>query len=653
MVVGVGTSQLDVRSAGMHHLVEHLVMRRLGDLPFEANATSGTECIVFHATGTRSQVLGFLRAVAAAIRSVHRGPSQGALAREQWVLLAEQARRPVGIVGPWTARFGCSGPGLSELPEIGASRATVGDVRAFTSRWFVAQNSRVVLSFDPDGDELGVELPDDPSFSRPAWRAGARARRSAFCQTETPALTLSFEVEQAPGDALVFQVLTGALMRDLRHENALIYSVEATMCATGRGRRVLLATLDPLWEYTDPAVDRALAVLDELATTGPAERALADARTLVLARLRDPADLFDRFLGEVGDALRGEDRIGVEHTRAAVEQMTPDTVRDRLRELLDSLVLTVPEGVELEEGTMHRLAAAGLRRRDVVTTLRRPASEIRQDLLADAPRSSGLRPTPRRPVRGYYPRVFGPVRGEQLWIGPGQFTLIPQDGPAVQVTAAEVVLAETDPDGTVALLTRRGGRIAVNPRHFRGAARWWKHFWDHLDPHVLDLPDPASGEQEVPPADATETTCASINPSSPTASSTSSGRGDVADPTTPRPLGTGDAVALVARARELLGPASMTAYLGVPEVVHDSVATFARLHPDDSPQGPVPGHRHLCFGRDHGGPPEGELLFWVNISGDVAEIELIWYTDDPPATWPAAGDLWIAGDGLREWRGME
>ncbi len=57
----------------------------------------------------------------------------------------------------------------------------------------------------------------------------------------------------------------------------------------------------------------------------------------------------------------------------------------------------------------------------------------------------------------------------------------------------------------------------------------------------------------------------------------------------------------------------------------------------------MPGHRHLCFGRDHGGPPEGELLFWVNISGDVAEIELIWYTDDPPATWPAAGDLWIAG----------
>lgn len=213
-------------------------------------------------------------------------------------------------------------------------------------------------------------------------------------------------------------------------------------------------------------------------------------------------ELFDRFLGEVGDALRGEDRIGVERTRAAVEQMTPDTVRDRLRELLDTLVLTVPEGVELEEGTMHRLAAAGLRRRDVITTLRRPASEIRQDLLADAPRSSGSRPMPRRPVRGYYPRVFGPVRGEQLWIGPGQFTLIPQDGPAVQVTAAEVVLAETTPDGTVVLLTRRGGRSVVNPRHFRGAARWWKHFWDHLDPHVLDLPDPASGEQVVPPSDA-------------------------------------------------------------------------------------------------------------------------------------------------------
>lgn len=484
LVVGVGASDLDLRSIGLHHLVEHLVMRRVGPMPFAVNAVSSPESVMFHATGSRAQVVGFLRAVASAIRSLHRGPSAWALAQEQQVLATEQAGRPAGFAGPWTARFGCAGPGLTELPELGAGGATVEEVRAFVSTWFVARNARVAVTFDPDGP-LGVHLPEGIEGARRVWRAGSRSRRPVFCETDTGALTVSFDAEQVPGDVLVYRVLVQALLRELRDEYAAIYSVTTAMCASGPGRRTWLVGLDPLPENVDAVVDAILWVCETLAGGGCDELLLEDARMLTLAELSDPGEQVDRFVNELVDELRGEDRVDLSTTRRAVEQMTADRVRDRIGELLATVLVTTPGGIALDHGTLGRLTGFGLRRRDLIATDRRPATEIRQEMLARTP---GTRPL--RPTRGYYPRVFGPVRGVHLWIGPGQFTLIPRDGPALRVDARDVVLAERDPDGTVALLTRQGGRIAVNPRHFRGAARWWTHFWDQLDDRVVHLPEP-------------------------------------------------------------------------------------------------------------------------------------------------------------------
>ena len=113
--------------------------------------------------------------------------------------------------------------------------------------------------------------------------------------------------------------------------------------------------------------------------------------------------------------------------------------------------------------------------------------------------------------------------------------------------------------------------------------------------------------------------------------------------TRPRPLGTREAVALVRRARELLGGESMRPYGGVPAATHDEVVTFARLRPDGaSRQRPVPVDRQLFCGRDDAGCPQGEILFWVDGAGEVSEIELVWYSNDLPATWPVASDLWVS-----------
>ena len=109
----------------------------------------------------------------------------------------------------------------------------------------------------------------------------------------------------------------------------------------------------------------------------------------------------------------------------------------------------------------------------------------------------------------------------------------------------------------------------------------------------------------------------------------------------PQPLTTRSAIALVSRARQLLGEGSMSAYDGHPDVVHDDIPTCARLDAGDgSPLRAVPDDGQLLFGPDAATAPEGELLFWVSSSGVVTEIELIWYTDCPPVAWPSADMLW-------------
>ncbi|MBD3779730.1 MAG: hypothetical protein IE923_10760 [Micrococcales bacterium] len=115
----------------------------------------------------------------------------------------------------------------------------------------------------------------------------------------------------------------------------------------------------------------------------------------------------------------------------------------------------------------------------------------------------------------------------------------------------------------------------------------------------------------------------------------------------PRLLSTQRAIALIERARELLGSESMSPYSGISEVVQEEVSTFARLGPDDSSvQRPVPADSQLFCGHDDSGFPMGELIFWVKDTGEVGEIELVWYSNDLPDEWPSAADLWVSAKRL-------
>jgi hypothetical protein len=64
-----------------------------------------------------------------------------------------------------------------------------------------------------------------------------------------------------------------------------------------------------------------------------------------------------------------------------------------------------------------------------------------------------------------------------------------------------------------------------------------------------------------------------------------------------------------------------------------------RLRPDAPAapvdDGPLAG-RYLVV--DASGAPTGEILLWVE-NGLLSSAEYAWYTDDPPAAWPAPQEL--------------
>lgn len=484
LVVGVGGSDLDLRSGGLHHLVEHLVMNRVGNLPCSHNAVSTSDCVVFHATGSQDEVVEFLTAVLAAITSLRGGLTARELELEQNILATEFVGRGGGRMGPWTVRYGVEGVGLLDQPEVGAGTATVEDVHMFMDRWFVADNARLVLTFDP-GHDVAVDLPKGQAPRAVRWQARPESLRRGYAVTETDGVTLSFEGHEALGDMLVLEILRSALRRELRHENGLVYSVDMAVCATGLGRRVAVFSLDPLPEVVDVAAHLALTIVERVATGGPTEEVLEESRQGVLAQLDSSSELINDLLGAAIRELRDDVPADMAETRRAVERMTAAEVRDRLADLAQTLVLTVPEGAATQRLAQGALAHHRLPRLHLFDTDDRAENDIGMELLKKREPVSSHKQVRFRPTRGYYPKVFGPVRGVHLWIGPGQLTIFTRGEPAVIVDARDVVATETYDDGSVFLLTRRGGRLTVNPRHFRGARRWWPHFAADLRDDIL------------------------------------------------------------------------------------------------------------------------------------------------------------------------
>lgn len=337
LVFHVGLIDEDFVTAGITHLVEHLVMHRTPRTVANVNATVTPEFTEFWVRGSAPVVAEHLAAVFDAVRSLHESVDAEHLRLERGVLSAEHSGgTPLGI--PYVERYGLTGPGLLASGPVALDGIAPEEVVAWVRRFLVCGNAALtVLGPMPEG--VDTTLPDGPRHTRSEPEL---LREVAPMQvvTDLPGVLYGMELPRFPGSSALERIITERLTSHVRTglgssysvqseslvlDDARAFAVFAVDCAPGRDREVAVAGLSELRRIADQGPDQAdldhdIAAFEEL--------------------LADPefgsALLFAAAFGY----LQGiEPRLSSDEHLTAMRALTGEQVRDAVRSGLRSLVV--------------------------------------------------------------------------------------------------------------------------------------------------------------------------------------------------------------------------------------------------------------------------------------------------------------------------
>ena len=484
LVVGVGARDLSPTVTGLHHLVEHLVMRRVGPVVIDHNAESSPDSLAFYATGDADDVVDFLQRVGAAVASM------GSVTAEEVDRERSTIRREVGLprlyssLGPFSARFGADGLGVADVDHAALYGLTVADVHAFAGHWLVAGNMRLVLTVEPPaGLTLGVPTGSAPE--RPAHPAPLPGDLPAltFTHPSTPPV-LNFLVTADDGvRGLAAEVVEQALSRRLRHADGEVYSVDLGSWWLRGGTTLWSVVLDPAPDRAAAVVVDACRTLRSLAADGPDAELLEHSRAVLTSRMRS-ADGRRGWLGTAAESeLLGRPRVDRATYTLQVSTATGEQVRSVVADAMTTLLALVPAGPltpEVEEALADEL---GFVERSIYPAFEGTGRELRRALMSGGvEKRSDLAAALSTTGSVHKGRRFGPRRGEEIWLGPRQL-VVPSVG--AFVTVDDLVLVGVDDDDDVELMTRTGGSLVINPAHYRGTEVPWARFVSSVPPHVV------------------------------------------------------------------------------------------------------------------------------------------------------------------------
>jgi predicted Zn-dependent peptidase len=495
LVVGIGQRDLGPAFAGIHHLVEHLVMRRVGPVATEHNAFSSPDSVVFHASGQIEDVTAFLTRVGGAVRDLATVTDEE-VTLERAAILAEVGAPDVYARADLTlARFGPVGPGMVDLGHAALPALTAADVRAFASAWFTADNMRLVLTAEPSAD-LDLGLPAGPVPVRLPEPAPLAIPTPAYLVGASEGLVLSFLVsDDVATRSVVGEVLVETLRRRLRGERGLVYDVQLVPLRLADGRVLWTVVLDPPDGSVDDAALAAHAALTELAGDGPDPDLLDHVRATLVAELRSTDGRVGELLSVAELDLRGASVPTSAELRERAENITPAEVAATIAAATGTLLLSVPARLGISEATEEALIAAGLTLHSPLATYAGlTADQVTEDLVTDGYPGSGNGTRFRPAMSSHRGKRFSPWRKSEIWIGRHQIAVVDVGG---RIRVEDIALLGVDDDGDVEIVTRQGGVLVLNPDGFRGAAEPWSRFVAGLPASVVrdkpGMPRPAGG----------------------------------------------------------------------------------------------------------------------------------------------------------------
>lgn len=343
VVFGSGAGDETLRTTGVAHLVEHLVMAAQGRTALDVNAMVDDVTTVFHASGDRQAVTEWLAGVCASIGDL----PLDRMETEAKVLDAEKGES-VHPALAWAAgaRFGSTGAGL--LGRVGAPHPTLTPehVTDFVRRHLTAGNAVVVSTGEPP-QHPGITLPPGPRPHREPVVDSALALPAYLAGPPVP--IVSWVTERTPAAQLLHSLVIDLLTDELRHQEGIVYEIDGG--ATPFSHDAVLAALWADGDESDQPriLTRAVELLGRIASGGPDPADLDHQKAVARNQIGDPRGTYEFLVTAAHRRLEGRPVRGIEETIQEIEAVTAEQVRAAASAALPTLLLggsePAPRGV--------------------------------------------------------------------------------------------------------------------------------------------------------------------------------------------------------------------------------------------------------------------------------------------------------------------
>lgn len=487
LVFRVGYADETVASGGITHLVEHLALFPLGRRPYEYNGRVEDCFTSFWATGRQDEVEGFLAEV---VHNLHQLPLDR-LPTEKRVLRAEGAGDGGVLTRLLDYRFGATGYGLGNYPDLGLRWLHPDSVSTWAGTSFTAENAVVWLSGPPS---QGFTLPLPAGARRPAppTEPLAGLRLPVALSEGWGGLGASMVGDRSMALRAGIRVAAERLHDRLRRQQGLAYSPSGDYFPLDDDVAHVFVGSDCEDRNAAAVRDELLGVLDEMADIGARPDEIEWDRDLMLRAWSDPDAAVGNLDTSARDMLFDHERPTVAGMIAEHEALTPESVAGALRRTLDSMILLLPAVLPRDE---ERFSPIDVEEPPPVVgrVYKGAAGENAGRKLEIADGSLSLHLSENH-VSVAFDDVVAAVENVA-----GSLTLIRRDGAWVRLNPATLA------DGADALETIRGaveGRVVPLDEDAMGVARI---VWAALDPFVLanwdreldDIPVVLAYEEEL------------------------------------------------------------------------------------------------------------------------------------------------------------
>jgi zinc protease len=439
LVFRVGRADETLPSAGITHIVEHMALTGLGEVPYAFDGATGIATTMFTSSGTALEVKEFFRRIAGLLADL---PLERMAAELEILRTESESREPSPIEALLSFRYGARGYGLIGFDELGFRTVTDAQVAEWARHWFCASNAAVWIS-GPEPLDLELPMPAGRRVPPPPVRP-LRRKLPSWVAVRQGLIAASFPVRRSAAVPVLASLLQTRATRVLRHTLSVSYDVTVVSVPLNAEIAELVVWADCLPRNAVTVHENLRRVLDELAEGGPTTAELEAERKAANVWWGTPDEVRGLLEDNAVDELMGAPTWSLQGLLAELAEIGPGDVAGVLGEVLPNGMYMVPGDVELRDSSLAPLDALD----SIPVKGRRlwPADK------AGLPLGTHL--------------VVG-ERGVSL-LPSGPFTLPRPPTDAVTIAFDDCVALLRSPNGGRELISFDGSSLDLDPQTFKG-----------------------------------------------------------------------------------------------------------------------------------------------------------------------------------------